>query len=328
MNVDVTLEVTSDAARFQLPKSSAHHPPVLVQLPAANRALFPKKHIEKELKDAPGGTSIVLWGEHSTGTSLVAIGYKYNKKSVLYFVSTPGAGTTEDGEPYEMKWADEHGNINVRHVPRPEVISHFFQHSNSVDVHNHLRQYCLKLEKKWVTNNCWMRLFTTLLSINTVDTFRLSKFHNLLPTGKFSLTGADNIIHGDEDESNNYTMRKFAGVLATQLLIKARMYREAKSEGSSSSNKKRKRHHDDDTRNASYSSEHSSKRSKHSSKKSADRSTNKPPKNRANTEQAYMVPGHRFRLDNTVSSYTSESSSANSNYITLNTQQREARYMQ
>lgn len=148
MNVDVTLEVTSDAARFQLPKSSAHHPPVLVQLPAANRALFPKKHIEKELKDAPGGTSIVLWGEHSTGTSLVAIGYKYNKKSVLYFVSTPGAGTTEDGEPYEMKWADEHGNINVRHVPRPEVISHFFQHSNSVDVHNHLRQYCLKLEKK------------------------------------------------------------------------------------------------------------------------------------------------------------------------------------
>ena len=83
-------------------------------------------------------------GKHPSGVELVAIGYKYNKKTVLHFVASPNAGSTVDGHPYEMKWSDDHGNIHVRNVPRPEIISQFFQHANSVDSHNYYRQSNLK----------------------------------------------------------------------------------------------------------------------------------------------------------------------------------------
>ena len=60
--------------------------------------------------------------------------------------------TTENSQKlYKMKWTDNVGNVNVRMVDRPEVISFYFEHCNILDIHNHFRQYCLKLEKKWIT---------------------------------------------------------------------------------------------------------------------------------------------------------------------------------
>ena len=79
-----------------------------------NHALFPKKQIEEVLGPAPGGTSMVLRGVHKHGVELVSIGYKYNKKTVLFFVCTAAAGPTADGIPYQMKWTDSHANVNVR----------------------------------------------------------------------------------------------------------------------------------------------------------------------------------------------------------------------
>ena len=112
------------------------------------------------------------------GIPLLCIGYKYNKKTTLHFMCTSGAGSTGPGEPYKMKLSDNHGNIHICKVSRPAVISKFLKHGNSVDVHNHLRQYSLKLEKKWVTLDCWFRLTTTLMGISAVDAFRLAKFHH------------------------------------------------------------------------------------------------------------------------------------------------------
>ena len=180
-----------------------------------NHALFPKQDIENILKDAPGGASVVLTGCHPTGVELISLGYKYNKKTVLNFIFTSNAGSTVNGDPYEMKWTDKHGNVHIRKVPRPEIVSKFFQHSNCVDVHNHLRQYCLKLEKRWVTMDCWFRLFTTLLGINVVDTFRLASFHGILSQNRLNI---DNDIDSD---ANGYSMKKFAGILSMQLLYMA-----------------------------------------------------------------------------------------------------------
>ena len=74
-------------------------------------SLYPKKFIEDALKDAPGGVHMVLRGRHPNGHTLYAIGYCYSSKKTLFFVMTEGAGSTTPGNPYEMKFTDEHGNI-------------------------------------------------------------------------------------------------------------------------------------------------------------------------------------------------------------------------
>ena len=54
-----------------------------------------KKFLYENLKDAPGGTHIVMEGVHSdTEQKIIAIGYKYSMKKVLFYVATPNAGST------------------------------------------------------------------------------------------------------------------------------------------------------------------------------------------------------------------------------------------
>jgi hypothetical protein len=127
--------------------------------------LFPKQFIEETLKEEPGGSSIKLKAEVE-GVKLIAIGYKYNKRRTLHFIMSENAGSTASGEPYQMKFSDNNGNMHVRNVPRPQVISDYFKDSNCVDIHNQLRQYAVKLEKKWVTCDPYFRLFTTVVGEN------------------------------------------------------------------------------------------------------------------------------------------------------------------
>jgi hypothetical protein len=101
-------------------------------------SFFPKTFIEEVLKKDPGGASIVLKSV-LVDVPLISIGYKYNKKCVLYFVMSENAGYTTLGEPYQMKFPDQLGNIRIQEVSRPAIISRYFQDSNCVDVHNQLR---------------------------------------------------------------------------------------------------------------------------------------------------------------------------------------------
>ena len=68
---------------------------------------YPKDYLNEHLKDAPGGVHIVMKGTLPSGIDVVATGYKYSSKRVLFFLSTPGAGLTIPGEPYEMRYTDE-----------------------------------------------------------------------------------------------------------------------------------------------------------------------------------------------------------------------------
>jgi hypothetical protein len=45
-----------------------------------------------------------------------------------------------------------------------------------IDTHNQARQYHLALEKKWVTQDCWFRVFTTLLGMTVTDAWRALKY--------------------------------------------------------------------------------------------------------------------------------------------------------
>ena len=139
-------------------------------------ARFPKKFLEEKMKDYPGGTWITLEGHaEDEDEDLVALGYKYNKKTVLCFVTTRGAGTTDPGTPYEARFPDKYGNMCTRHVLRPHVIATFFKHSNVVDVHNQGRQFDLALEKKWLTMNPYFRLYTTKVGMIVTNVWKTLK---------------------------------------------------------------------------------------------------------------------------------------------------------
>ena len=149
-----------------------HHAFMMVK---TAHARSPKNWLEEKMKDYPGGTWIVLEGTAEKGVPLMAIGYKYNKKKVLTFVGTRGAGSTNQGEPYEARFPDKYGNVCVRHVARPSIVSHYFNYSNCVDVHNQGRQFDLALEKKWVTMNPYFRLWVTILGMTVVDTWKVTR---------------------------------------------------------------------------------------------------------------------------------------------------------
>ena len=139
-------------------------------------ARFPKKFLEKEMKEMPGGTWITMEGTCGrTGTRLVAMGYKYNKKKVLQFVITRGAGSTEKGFPYHAKYNDEYGNVLYRNVARPKVLNIYFQYSNKVDSHNQSRQSVLALEEKWVTHDGYFRQWTTFVGMSVTDLWLAKK---------------------------------------------------------------------------------------------------------------------------------------------------------
>ena len=44
-------------------------------------------------------------------------------------------------------------------------------------MHNHARQAELKLEKKWITNDGYFRIFTTILGITVIDSMKAYKHH-------------------------------------------------------------------------------------------------------------------------------------------------------
>ena len=46
-------------------------------------------------------------------------------------------------------------------VIRPQVISSFSKYSNKVDTHNQVRKFDIGLEKKWITQKPYFKLYTT-----------------------------------------------------------------------------------------------------------------------------------------------------------------------
>ena len=150
---------------------TGHHAVMMIK---TSHSRTPKKWLEKTMRNMPGGTWIVMEGiDEKEDLPLICIGYKYNKKKTLVFLMTKGAGSTEKGEPYEARFPDKFGNLCVRYVARPQVISLYFKYSNVVDVHNQSRQADLSLEKKWVTEDCYFRIYTTILGMILTDTWKL-----------------------------------------------------------------------------------------------------------------------------------------------------------
>ncbi len=139
--------------------------------------LFPKKFIESALEDAPGGVWIVLEATHE-GVPLIALGYRYSTRTTLHFVATKDAGSTAKGTPYQMNFTDDWGNVHIRDVERPDIISQFFENSNTIDKH-----------KSWLLRNGGkLRIFSSTCLPPSSDSMRLIVIYLLIIT-KSSITG-------------------------------------------------------------------------------------------------------------------------------------------
>ena len=130
---------------------SGHHGTSIIK---TSHSCSPKKWLNATMKDMPGRTLIVLKGAiEELNCNLARIGCKHNKKIVLNFALTQGAGSSEPGVPYEARFPDKHGNLCVRHVALPQVIAKYFKCSNKIGVHDQVRQFGIGLKKKWKTPN-------------------------------------------------------------------------------------------------------------------------------------------------------------------------------
>jgi hypothetical protein len=137
---------------------------------------YPKEWLLSTLTPLPAGSRAVLTSTVN-GQDLVAVGYKYNRRKVLFFVTTKGAGVTTNGAPYLQRFPDSHGNLVIREVPRPDVISKYFAASPRVDNHNQSRQDDLGLEELWQTQDCWFRLHCTVQGMCATDCWKAARYH-------------------------------------------------------------------------------------------------------------------------------------------------------
>ena len=177
-----------------------------------NHGQYPKDYIEKALEKAPGGVSIVLKAVASNEKPIIAMGYRYNAKKTLFFIMSPGAGKTTPGEAYRMRYTDGFGNVMTRLVERPDVISKFFNDSNTIDSHNQSRQYDLGMEKCWVTTDAYFRLTTTLIGMNVCDTWKIADYLGIINWTKNEAVG-------------KMSIQNFAGILGNQLIKNASTFR-------------------------------------------------------------------------------------------------------
>ena len=102
----------------------------------SNHSLYLKQFIKDTLKEAPGGTCIILEGKHLDSLELVAISYRYNSKVTLYFMITKNAGSIRIGNLCKIKFTDLYGNVYIRLINCLSIISDFFKISNCIDKHN------------------------------------------------------------------------------------------------------------------------------------------------------------------------------------------------
>ena len=78
----------------------------LIGMVKKNTKGFCKETIEKLTKDWPVGSYLVLRSKPMVprDRKLIAIGYRYNARKVLYFIVTDNAGSTKTGITYSSKY--------------------------------------------------------------------------------------------------------------------------------------------------------------------------------------------------------------------------------
>ena len=92
---------------------------------------------------------------------LIALGWQ--DRCVHTVVGT--CGTTLEGSPAKKRRLDDEGQVFFKYVDRPQMIEEYHAGAPALDVHNHLRQDGLALEKVWGTHKWYHRIYASLFGI-------------------------------------------------------------------------------------------------------------------------------------------------------------------
>eukprot|EP00937_MAST-01D_sp_MAST-1D-sp2_P003925 g3925.t1 len=133
--------------------------------------MFPKTWIKEHLEGKGAGARVALTATVK-GVKIMAVGYKYARtRPAQTFITT--RGSMEDGAPYICKYRDAHGSRCIKLVPRPGLVSDYYAHANMIDIHNHIRQGLIRLEKAWKAKSPWPRLWSTAFGCMLTTAYRL-----------------------------------------------------------------------------------------------------------------------------------------------------------
>ena len=90
--------------------------------------------LEKLMKDWPGGSYLVMeiTPRVPVGRPILNIGYKYNSRKVLGFISAEGAGSTEPDDPYLSHFPVHFSNVSVHPIVRPRLLCRYFNACNAI----------------------------------------------------------------------------------------------------------------------------------------------------------------------------------------------------
>lgn len=205
---------------------------------------FPSAHLSNWARTGGPGGGKVARGAHLVLTSkytvagvektMIAVGWMDKKlKMMLSSVGHTLAGH-ESVRKRNYLISNEEGEFitttATEVVPRPYVVEQIFAYFAAVDIHDHLRQGSLQIERMWSTRTWWHRVWGTILGFNVTNMF-LAYVHEYkmdatkLPKNMMNFDSfLDKLIHSmifNELSGPRYVPNAVPGVQPPQVCIYA-----------------------------------------------------------------------------------------------------------
>ena len=149
------------------------------------------------------GDHVVMASDPTLDIKLLAVAWNGGKQRKL-FVSTCGTTIPAEKKATRLRYRDRGDGLSElvqKETEWPSLVRTYFDTANASDVHNHLRQGSLAVEKSWVTQTWWHRIVGTVLGICEVDAY--CAYKALHPKGQdvdhrdFVLALTDKLLRGD-----------------------------------------------------------------------------------------------------------------------------------
>ena len=114
-----------------------------------------------------------------SNSPIIAIGYKYNSHTVIYFISKQNTGIKKVAITYLYNHPDQFYNVDILPVARTLFMSKLFGYTNEVESHKKPSQSDLALEKYWVTQCGEIKLCTAVATEMDINSFYKIFFYGI-----------------------------------------------------------------------------------------------------------------------------------------------------